>query len=45
MHTKQQTFNGPLSGTTQESHNQKKHLPTHTHPDLQTSFINFIHLL
>jgi len=24
---------------------QKKHSPTHTHPDHRTSFINFLHLL
>ena len=41
----QPPFNGPLSGTTQLGQYQKKHSPTHTHPDHQTSFINFIHLL
>ena len=34
-----------LSGTTQVGQYQKKHSPTHTHPDHQTSFINFLHLL
>ena len=36
-HTTIQPFNGPLSGN--------KHSPTHTRPDRQTSFINFLHLL
>jgi len=40
-----QLFNSRLSGTTWVSQYQKKHLPTHTHPDHQTSFINFLHLL
>ena len=44
-HTHTQPFNGPLSGTTRVSQYQKKHSPTHTHPDQQTSFINFLHLL
>ena len=38
-------FNGLLSGTTRVGWHQKKHSPTHTHPDHQASFINFLHLL
>ena len=45
FHTLAQLFNGPLSRTTQVGRYQKKHSPTHTHPDHQTSFINFLHLL
>ena len=37
-------FNGLWSGTTQVGRYQKKHSPTHTHPDHQTSFIIFLHL-
>jgi len=44
-HTHTQPFNGILSGTTRVGRYQKKHSPTHTHPDHQTSFINFLHLL
>ena len=44
-HTHTQPFNGPLSGTTRVGQYQKKHSPTHTHPDHRTSFINFLHLL
>jgi len=44
-HTHTQPFNGPMSGTTRVGRYQKKHLPTHTHPVHQTSFINFLHLL
>ena len=44
-HTYTQPFNGPLSRTTRVGQYQKKHLPTHTHPDHQISFINFLHLL
>jgi len=44
-HTHTQPFNGPLSGTTRVGRYLKKHSPTHTHPDHQTSFINFFHLL
>jgi len=44
-HTHTQSFNGPMSGTTRVGRYQKKHLPTHTHPVHQTSFINFLHLL
>ena len=40
-----QPFNAPSFGTTQVAWYQKKHSPTHTHPDHQTSFINFLHLL
>jgi len=43
IHT--QPFNGPWSGTTRVGRYQKKHSPTHTHPDHRTSFINFLHLL
>jgi len=42
--TNTQPFNGPLSGTTWVSRYQKKYSPTHTRPDHQTSFINFLHL-
>ena len=34
-----------LSGTTRVGRYEKKHSPTHTHPDHQTSFISFLHLL
>jgi len=34
-----------FSGTTRIGRYQKKHSPTHTHPDHRTSFINFLHLL
>ena len=44
-HTYTQPFNGPLTETTWVGRYQKKHSPTHTHPDHQTSFINFLHLL
>jgi len=43
--THTQPFNDPLSGTTQVGRYEKKHSPTHTNPDHQTSFINFLHLL
>jgi len=39
----QQSSYGPLSGTTQMSRYQKKHLPTH-HPDHHPIFISFFHL-
>ena len=32
-------------GTTWVGRHQKKHSPTHTHPDHRASFINFVHLL
>ena len=35
----------PLSVTTWVSQYQKKHSPTHTYPDHQSSFICFLHLL
>ena len=38
-------FNGLSPGTTRVGRYQKKHSPTHTHPDHWTSFINFLHLL
>ena len=44
-HTHTHPFNGPWSGTTWVGRYQKKHSPTHTHPDHRTSFINFLHLL
>jgi len=40
-----QPFNSPLSRTPQVDRYQKKHSPTHTHPDHQTSFVNFLHPL
>ena len=43
-HTHTQPFNGLLSGTTRVGRYQKKHSPTHTHPDRRTSFITFLHL-
>ena len=42
--THTQPFNGLLSGTTRVGRYQKKHSPTHTHPDVRTSFIIFLHL-
>jgi len=39
------SFYGPLSRTTWVSRYQKKHSPTHTYPDHQSSFICFLHLL
>ena len=52
MHTRTHTHRptdtqpyAPLSGTRRVAEYQKKHSPTHTHPDHQTSFINFLHLL
>jgi len=44
-HTQPFKFNGLWSGTAWVGQYQKKHSPTHTHPDHQTSFINFLHLL
>ena len=43
--THTQLFKSPLSRTTRVGWYQKKHSLTHTHPDHQTSFINFLHLL
>jgi len=40
-HTHTQPFNGLWSGTTRVGRYQKKHSPTHTHPDQRTSFIIF----
>ena len=40
----QRPFNGLWSGTTRVGRYQKKHSPTHTHPDHRASFITFIHL-
>jgi len=37
-------FYGLLSGTTRVSRYQKKHSPTHTYPDHQSSLISFLHL-
>ena len=42
--THTQPFNGLWSGTTRVGQYQKKHSPTHNHPDHRTSFINFLHL-
>jgi len=42
--TKQQSFYGPLSGTTRVSRYQKKYSPTH-HPDHRLIFISLFHLL
>ena len=42
--THTQPFNGLWSGTTWVGRYQKKHSPTHTHPDHRTSFIIFLHL-
>ena len=44
IQTHTQPFNGLLSGTTRVGRYQKKHSPTHTHPDHRTSFITFLHL-
>jgi len=44
-HTHTQPFDGRWSGTTWVGRYQKKHSPTHNHPDHQTYFINFLHLL
>ena len=44
-HTHTEPFNGLWSGTTRVGWYQKKHSPTHTHPDHRTSFINFLQLL
>ena len=43
--THTQPFSGRLSRTTRVGQYQKKHSPTDTNPDHQTSFINFLHLL
>jgi len=43
-HTHTQPFNGLLSGSTRVGQYQKKHSPTHTHPDHWTSFITLLHL-
>jgi len=43
-HTHTQPFNSFLSGTTRVGRYQKKHSPTHTCPDYQTSFIIFLQL-
>ena len=37
-------FNGLWSGTTLVGWYQRKHSPTHTHPDHRASFIIFLHL-
>ena len=44
VHIHTQPFNGLWSGTTRVGRYQKKHSPTHTHPDHRTSFIIFLHL-
>ena len=38
LQQQQQPFNGHLSGTTRIGWYQKKHSPTHTHPDHRTSY-------
>jgi len=43
--THTQLFNSSSSGTTWVGRYQKKHSLTHTHPDHQTSFVNFLRLL
>ena len=43
-HTHTQPFNGLWSGTTRVGRYLRKHSPTQTHPDHQTSFIIFLHL-
>ena len=40
----QRPFNGLWSGTTRVGRYQKKHSPTHTHPNQRASFITFLHL-
>jgi len=40
-----QLFYGSLSTTTRVSRYQKKHSPTYTYPDHQSSFVSFLHLL
>ena len=40
----QRPFNGLWSWTTRVGRYQKKHSPTHTHPDHRASFITFLHL-
>ena len=42
--TTQRPFNGLWSGTTRVGRYQKRHSPTHTHPDHRASFIIFLHL-
>ena len=44
LQQQQQSFYGPLSGTTQMSQYQKKHSPTHD-PDHHPIFISLFHLL
>jgi len=44
-HTHTQPFNDPLSWITYVGQYQKKQSPIHTHPDHQTSFVNFLYLL
>jgi len=43
--THTQSFDGLLTATAWVGRYQKKHSPTHTHPDHQTFFINYLHLL
>ena len=40
----QRPFNGLWSGTTRVGRYQKKHSPTHTHPDHRASFFTFLNL-
>ena len=44
LQQQQRPFNGLWSGTTRVGRYQKKHSPTHTHPDHRASFIIFLHL-
>jgi len=39
------SFYGPLSRTTRVSRYLKKHSPSHTYPNRQSSFISFLHLV
>ena len=43
-HTHTQPFNRLTAQVNRVGRYQKKHSPTHTHPDHWTSFINFLHL-
>ena len=42
--THTQSLNRNLSGSTWVGRYQKKHTPTHTHPDQRASFFTFLHL-
>jgi len=43
-YSKNQPFNGRLSGTTRVGRYKKKHSPAHTHPGQRTFVITFLHL-